>query len=343
MSTNLNPTVRKTITKTVCIDSLFRSNLDTDSTNFTFSLAEPINNVVSMKLTTLELPNNWYLFSSKNQTNMFTINCYNVPQLDQFLTYDFSRNHYEHKIVLPDGNYLEDTFTKGLMQYFRNTGNGLEFIDVYVNSNTAKVEFSTGMQGQVLQTPFDPYEHKNQIPLDDSSWGPTNTDFWFTLDFAIPNKPIYRSIGWAMGFMKTFYTIKYTEPANQYFDILSDGAPIYSAYQASESSFGSTFSPYIFLEIDDFQRNVTSNTIVSYNGNGDSYLNNNILAKIVVSSGQWTSIIDNAGDFVFKKRIYYGPVKLEKLHIKLINRFGEVLDLNWNDFSFSLELEVVYS
>lgn len=335
MSTNLNPTTRKTITKTVCIDSLFRSNLDTDAANFSFSLAEPINNVVSMKLVTMELPNNWYLYSTKNQTNVFTIKCYNVPRLDADLNYTFSHDYFEHKIILPDGNYLEDTFYKSLLQYFLNTGDGLEFIDVYVNSNNAKVEFSAGMPFSFLKPPFDPYLH--------TTLGPTNKDFYFTLDFAILGKPIYRNIGWAMGFMKPFYTVKYTEPAHQFMDIISDGAPTYSAFLSSESSFGSTFSHYVFLEIDDFQRNVSSNTIVSYNGNGDSYLNNNILAKIVVSSGQWTSIIDNAGDYVYKKRMYYGPVKIEKLHIKLINRFGEVLDLNWNDFSFSLELEVVYS
>jgi hypothetical protein len=343
MSSTLNPTARKTITKTVCIDSLFRTNLEADSANFTFSLAEPINNVLSMKLTTMELPNNWYLFSSKNQSNVFSINCYNVPVLDEFMNYTFTQNHFTHKITLPEGNYLDDTFHKSLMHYFRNIGNGLEFINVCVNSINARVEFSTGRPGSVLKVPLDPYKHYYKDLMDESTYGPTNTGFYFTLDFSVPSKPLYRTIGWAMGFMKSFYTVKYTEPADQFIDIISDSAITYSAFLASESSFGSTLSHYIFLEIDDFQRNVSPNTIVSYNGNGDSYLNNNILAKIVVSSGQWTSIIDNAGDYVYKKRIYYGPVKLEKLHIKLRNRFGEVLDLNWNDFSFSLELEVNYS
>jgi hypothetical protein len=53
-------------------------------------------------------------------------------------------------------------------------------------------------------------------------------------------------------------------------------------------------------------------------------------------------VVDNGGDFIFKKRSYFGPVKLEKMHIKLLNKFGEMLELNRNDFSFSLELEVMY-
>ncbi len=97
------------------------------------------------------------------------------------------------------------------------------------------------------------------------------------------------------------------------------------------------------MEVDDFQRNVSANTLVSYNGNGDSYINNNILAKVVISTGQFTNLVDNGSDNVYKERHYYGPVKLEKLHIRLLNRFGDVIDTNHNDFSFTLELEVVYS
>ena len=328
MNNVLNPTMRKTITKTVCIDSMFRLNLETEPTNFSFSLAEPINNVISMKLATLELPNNWYTFSSKNQSNVFTIRCYNIP--DPTLEDPLQTYNYEHIITIPEGNYLNTTFRDNVQNYFINEGNGLEFIKFNVNDVNAKTEFSTGGGNRDTgNAPYDPY-------LD-------NTDFYFELDFAIPGKAQYKTMGWAIGFQKPFYTVKHLGIDNLHIDMFRTNTEICGAFLSSESSFGSSFGPYVFLEVDDFQRNVSSNTIVSYTGNGDSYLNNNILAKIVVSSGQYTNIIDNAGDFVFKKRNYYGPIKLEKMHIKLLNRFGEIIDLNWNDYSFSLELEVIYS
>jgi hypothetical protein len=37
-----------------------------------------------------------------------------------------------------------------------------------------------------------------------------------------------------------------------------------------------------------------------------------------------------------------GPVSIEKLKINLINRYGEIIDLNSNNFSFTLELTKLY-
>jgi hypothetical protein len=115
----------------------------------------------------------------------------------------------------------------------------------------------------------------------------------------------------------------------------------YVAYLESESSYGSSFFQYLFLELDDFQKNVASNAIVSYNG--EYNLSNNIFAKIVITSGQYTSITDNGSDLMFKKRNYFGPVRLEKLHFRILTRFGDVIDLNGNNFSLTLEIETLYS
>ena len=43
-----------------------------------------------------------------------------------------------------------------------------------------------------------------------------------------------------------------------------------------------------------------------------------------------------------KKGEYFGPVNIQKLKIQLLNQYGEILDLNCMDFSFSLELELGY-
>lgn len=346
MNNHLNPTNRKIITKVLCIDSLFRPNLTgTESTNFTYYLAEPINNVVSMKLSTVELPNNWYIFSARNFTSTFTITCYHIP-IGPYTNISGGSVVTEstNVIVVPDGNYLHDVYRDALRNLFKNTRNGLEYIGVNVNEITSKVEFYTGtgnpdldISSPISEYPLNPYRG-------------SDTDFYFTIDFAIagkPSFPLFKTIGWAMGFRKSFYEVKYGDFSRRIIDpavgISLTTVIEYAAYLESESSFGSTYNHYVFLEIDDFQRNVSSNTFVSYNGNGDAYLNNNVLAKIVVTSGQYTNIVDTGADMIFKKRNYYGPVKLEKMTIKLLNRFGDVIDLNDNNYSFTLELEVVYS
>jgi hypothetical protein len=67
------------------------------------------------------------------------------------------------------------------------------------------------------------------------------------------------------------------------------------------------------------------------------------MGRISVVSGMNTIITNTASDCVFKKREYFGPVKLEKMNIRLLNRFGEPILMNDSDFSFTLEIEQLYS
>ena len=65
------------------VDSIFRENYNTtSSSNFTFILPEPITNVISMKITAIEIPNFWYMFSSKKRNNEFKITVYNYKYQD---------------------------------------------------------------------------------------------------------------------------------------------------------------------------------------------------------------------------------------------------------------------
>ena len=42
---------------------------------------------------------------------------------------------------------------------------------------------------------------------------------------------------------------------------------------------------------------------------------------------------------VFKSRNYYGPVKLQKLKIRLLDEYGKVIDINNVDISITFEIE----
>ena len=50
----------------------------------------------------------------------------------------------------------------------------------------------------------------------------------------------------------------------------------------------------------------------------------------------------NQSDKIFRQRDYLGPVTIRKLNIRLLNRFGDPIDINNNDFSMALELKVLY-
>jgi hypothetical protein len=60
-------------------------------------------------------------------------------------------------------------------------------------------------------------------------------------------------------------------------------------------------------------------------------------------NGKFSLIIDeNDKNPLVKIRQYNGPVNLSKFEIKILDKYGNVVNLNFMDFSFSLELEVLY-
>ena len=328
MSKNINPNEIQTITRSVNIDSLFRDNYEkTKSTNFVFSLKEPMNNVLSIKLTSFEFPNMFYSFSSEQKTNIFTINCYNIPTIDSGGGLDFDTPYNESYIItIPDGNYIAPLFLETLNNYFVNIGRGLSFINFSINELNTHTIFRAAHTEDV--NGINPYIGNN-----------TGNMFYFSLDFEVKGMPLYKTAGWNLGFRKPQYLVYNT---NIYDDITSTNTTLsYEAYLESESSFGSSIMQYIFLCIDDYQNNFVSDTVISCFEN--SYLGNNILARITLTSGQNTIVIDDSSDLKFKKRVYFGPTKLDKLHIKVIDRFGDPININKNDFSFVLEVEQLYN
>ena len=323
---------RKTSKRVLSIDSLFRKNYHTTkSTDFVYALPDPINKVTSIKISSIEFPNSWYAFSKENNSNSFIITLYNCPTPSDIIldTYD---PVITHTIQIPEGNYRSDLLVSSINNIFSNIRNGLEYLYFDINEINAKCLFRTKLTG----------DDKRNLYLSDSL--PSN--FYFTVDFTLPSlptRPLYKNAGWMMGFKQPFYTIKNnTIDPTTIIDDAQFKQSIYNWYLESESSYGSSVQNYIFLEIDDFNRNSTANTFFSKTVN-DAYLGNNIMGRITVTSGMNTIVTMDGGNLLFKTREYFGPIRLEKLHIRLIDKYGDAVNLEGNDFSFMLEIEQLYS
>ena len=121
----INPVERRTITKIVAIDSVFRANYCTTLANdFIWTLPETVKNVVSMKVVSMELPCTWYTVSSAMKSNTFIIRLFNMK----------GQANISHIITIPDGNYMSSNFESTIDTYFQNIKQGLEFL--YVNVDT---------------------------------------------------------------------------------------------------------------------------------------------------------------------------------------------------------------
>ena len=339
---NMNQVERKSITRLLCIDTAFRYNyVNTKSTNFLYTLPEPMNNVTSLRLSAIEIPNMWHVFSTEERTNTFTIHLFNCPMYDKnSLGFQLVRNtdnsvktfDKTHVIQIPDGNYTSDTFETMINALCINIGEGLEFIIFKVKNSTSK----TSIYADSLA-----YRSTNgELIFDDNHF---DKRFRFTIDFSVDsiNFPFQKTAGWMMGFREPIYSVDYN---NMFTDLTAVGSEStnYYCYLNSESSYGSRVMHYVFLEIDDFQRNFTPDTIISSKAD-TTFIGKNILARISISSNENTIILDNGADLIFKKRNYFGPVKIEKIQIRLVDKYGDIINLNANDFSFALEIEQVYS
>ena len=92
------------------------------------------------------------------------------------------------------------------------------------------------------------------------------------------------------------------------------------------------FNNYFYLSFDDFQRSVNHNHFAIMNKN---FVTKNIFAKLKNKA-------DDGNTDYFVKKNYFGPVSLEKVSFELLDRYGNSLDLKGLDYSFSVEIELLY-
>ena len=308
---DVNPYMKRTMTKVASVDTLFRTNYSTtSSTNFAYTLPESIRNVVSMRLASIEMPNMINMFSSLNKSNTFVLRLYNVTgEADKSVT-----------ITIPNGSYMTDAMALTMNNLLQTEGGGAEFI-IFEILASSKTVFRTRNVGEG-SSPYDnPSTH-------------LSPNFRFEIDFAVEGKLLSSTAGWNLGFRNALYetgaTVVNQETGETNFN-----------YFLSESSYGSGVDNYLFLEVDDFHNNFQTDTVISTNAT--SYLGKNILARVIMNGGAFTIIQNSGNDGMFKKREYLGPVRIEKLHFRLLNKYGEVVDLTHNDFSFSLEFITIYA
>jgi hypothetical protein len=287
--TNLNSIKRITQFKNLCFNSCFRHDYyKTSACNFQYTIPSEIKHVVSMRLASVELPNTWYLFSTRNKSNYFYLTIYN-PLTEETTT---------TKITVPDGSPDIDTIATYLnTTYFYNSGNtdDLSLFIFHIDESTFKTTLSF-------------YSGENTIGIVYS--------MCFVDDL---NANIMTTFGWIMGFRLANY-LNITESIT------------------SEGMFDAAGDRYIYVAINDYQKNNNALNMVCFD---NSIMEEDIIGKIPVTTGK-LSIIITENNALVKTRKYNGPVNIRNLHIRLLDKFGEVLDLNNMDFSFTLEFEILY-
>ena len=104
----------------------------------------------------------------------------------------------------------------------------------------------------------------------------------------------------------------------------------------TESNFSSEAYRYIYFSLDDFNNSNIDRTYGILPG--ENILDDNILAVIPLSSENFDkNYIDNK-NYINKKREYSIPINIKKIKIKLLDYLGDLINNNYNDFTFTLEI-----
>ena len=279
----VNDLKRNIITSQLSIDTKFRKNyFSSKSSNYTINLATPLKNVISMKMSSMEIANIQHVISETLGTNGFKIT--KIPSSGPSVT---------ATVKIPSGNYNTTSLESSLVGVDTDE-NKLAYVDstISIDSNTMRATISAS-SGNKLELDFQNLVHQNAPPM--------------------------KTLGWVLGFRKKHYK----------------GQKSYTG----EGTIDLAGCKYIFLCINDFKNTTQDVCTILYE---NSFLRKHILARIPMREGKGAVLFDDPSDKITKKRHYFGPVNIDKLHIQLIDEYGMEIDMNYNDFAFALEFDILY-
>ena len=207
--------------------------------------------------------------------------------------------------IIPDGNYTNDTFIDAINTVLGSTS-GPDPTNIF-----SYVQFSWNLtNGRTTVVSLDP-NIAMSIIMDFSR------DITGQIDKAYP---LSARIGWNLGFTEELYSMETT--------------------YTSEALIDPRSIRYVYLSVEDFNNNVNNSFITAFS---KSLFDTNILARITVNKGYFQLITQTDGNLVTEPRQYFGPVDISRLHVRLYDDHGRILNMNNMNYTFGLTFKQVYN
>jgi hypothetical protein len=366
----LNPNLENTTSRLIHIDSLYRQSSGNDSsTDFTLDLSDPLINVLSLRLYSIQIPFSWYTIDTQYKNTDFWIT-------------DVSAN-INYRVSVDSGNYTPTNFADHL-------NSKLCAITADPSGNYVSYNVSTG---------------KITINLTGSNLGNSNNYFTF-FDFSgnLDTSPtVNGTLGWLMGFRDATQQVNLNggNVASCIIDLYGTKNLIlivddFNQNHVNNSLISITETSKV-LSLPTYYRpdlpftampptSVTNNNLTDF-GEG-SYITNRTIPimkpsepRILTQAQIYTinEIMKNRektmnyriraptspdifamipmkhtgmklGDFYIEfgsslqvnKRVYFGPVNIERLRIKLQDDKGNTINLNGVEWSVTFISENLY-
>tara|TARA_A100001015_G_scaffold262310_1_gene308472 strand:+ start:5687 stop:6994 length:1308 start_codon:yes stop_codon:yes gene_type:complete len=274
---SINAIKRQLQVRNLFMNSVFRNETDqhATTTDFDYIIPSEINNVVSMEITSLDMPSNsWYHFNN--------------------LSFTIGYNDGLEASVTVNGNYTASELVDDISNQL--IGIGVP-IPNSLDPNTQKMTFTN------------------------------TTTFPVYITFSTEESSKKKSLGWLLGFREMTYTIPESIDGENPNSIESEGIIDTGA------------NKYLYFCINDYQNNVNEMNSICVANN---LSNKHILGKILIPSSSNQGTTTTFKSSYSAKRNYNGPVNLKRLHVQLLDKHGDIIDLNQMDFGFTIQLELLY-
>jgi hypothetical protein len=420
----LNPNLENITSRFINLDSQFRQaagGIDTIATDYTLDLSDPLTNVISLRLYSIQIPFTWYVIDEQ-----YGNTCFWVTNMENTF-----------KIFIDPGNYTPATLCTALNLAFTTDAN---FAEPYVDPPYAHGFQKAGTPDIVTYN-----SNNGRITINLSGWtDPANntivsinqfgnlfegaTDAYFTFfDFtgrlnclghlacAAQNITFNGTLGWLLGYrlpivpvfssgntaiaVLDLYGSKYfilvlddynqnhinnglititelstklavpsyyntSQPyictssasnispllsvnsignsTNQDFNALQDKIDFgYGKIQTILPSAPRTLTQAQIYTVNEIMKNREKNT--SYRGKAPT--SSDTFALIPIKRGGLNTgdmYVDFSGSIQDNKRIYFGPVDIDRMHIRLLDDRGYTVDLHGQDWCITLISENLY-
>jgi len=180
----INPIKKRIVKKNLVIDTRFRENYySTSSTNFNFQLPTNFNDILSLELTSINLPITYYSVSKQYGNNFFSVTVTPTGGTPSSTI-----------INIPDGNYDQQSIVSAINTELTTAGTPFSLI-------TFNVDLNTGINGKLIGS--------GKMLVGQKV---TNTVDSFELNFQSDqfenpdrNIPLPLKLGWMLGFRNGIY------------------------------------------------------------------------------------------------------------------------------------------
>jgi hypothetical protein len=363
----LNPNLKNVVTRLIHLDSQFRQSTagGGSATDYTLDLSDPLKNVLSLRLYSIQIPFSWYIVDPAYNNHTF------------WFTFTDQSNR---QVIMDAGNYTPTTFVDALNMSILAVVPDISGVPVSYSQSTGKLTFT-------LQTITGPA---------------IETIVFFDFEGNLVTAPYVNStLGWLMGFRESTVTVgtknvsdgvldlygtknlllviddynqnhvnnglvSITETSNtlslpSYYrpDLPFTVQPPINEYNTNIGDFGdSAFRTFKQLPImqPTSPRILTQSQIYTVNEimkNRERTMtyrmraptSPDIFAMIPMKHGGMKIgdvYVEFGSSLQTNMRVYFGPVNIERIRIRLLDDKGNIINLNGIDWSVTLISENLY-